>query len=213
MIIALVGFAGSGKDTAGDMLVYQGFVRESFAKPVKDAVAAIFGWDRGLLEGSTSESRAWREQPDSYWSACTGKPFSPRLALQLMGTEAGRDVFHPNIWIDALEKRVSGNNEANYVITDVRFNNEIERLHRMGAIIVRVRRGPEPDYYDDAIKYREDPTMFSSPPASLLAIHRSEWDWIGSPFIDRTIFNDGSLHDLGNQITKLVDEHLPKRWD
>ena len=46
MIIGFVGLIGSGKDTAADYLVnsYE-FRRDSFAATLKDAVAAIFGWD------------------------------------------------------------------------------------------------------------------------------------------------------------------------
>ena len=54
MIIGLLGFAGSGKGTVADILVSKGFKKESFADPVKDAVAAIFGWERSLLEGDNS---------------------------------------------------------------------------------------------------------------------------------------------------------------
>ena len=63
MIIGFVGFIGSGKDTAADYLFnFHEFRRESFANTLKDAVAAVFGWDRVLLEGRTKEAREWRAQ-------------------------------------------------------------------------------------------------------------------------------------------------------
>ena len=69
MLIGLVGLIGSGKDTVAERLVsHHGFVRDSFAKSLKDAVSNIFGWDRNLVEGNTKESRAWREQPDTFCS-------------------------------------------------------------------------------------------------------------------------------------------------
>ena len=50
MIIGICGFIGSGKDTAADYLVNShGFRRESFANSLKDAVAAVFNWDREML--------------------------------------------------------------------------------------------------------------------------------------------------------------------
>ena len=59
-IIGICGFIGSGKDTAADYLVnFHGFRRDSFAATLKDAVGAVFGWDRELLEGRTKEARAW----------------------------------------------------------------------------------------------------------------------------------------------------------
>ena len=75
MIIGFVGLIGSGKDTAADYLVNnRGFKRDSFAAPLKDAVANVFGWDRQLLEGATAESRHWREQTDLWWASRLGIP-------------------------------------------------------------------------------------------------------------------------------------------
>ena len=66
MIIGIVGLIGSGKDTMADYLVnVHGFRRDSFAATLKDAVSAVFGWDRDMLEGRSRSSRAWREQPDT----------------------------------------------------------------------------------------------------------------------------------------------------
>ena len=57
MLIGLVGLIGSGKDTVANRLVTNhGFIRDSFAKSLKDAVHNIFGWDRKMLEGDTTVS-------------------------------------------------------------------------------------------------------------------------------------------------------------
>ena len=73
MIIGLIGFIGSGKGTAADILVKNHYFNKlSFADAVKDATSAIFGWPRHLLEGDTDESRAWREQKDERWSERVG---------------------------------------------------------------------------------------------------------------------------------------------
>jgi len=84
LIVGLVGFKGSGKDTAANIFVSRGFTKDSFAAPIKDAVAQIFSWDRELIEGATEESRAWREIPDSYWSAAFGCDVMPRVVLGAM---------------------------------------------------------------------------------------------------------------------------------
>ena len=69
MIIGVVGLIGAGKDTMADYLVnIHQFRRESFANTLKDAVSAVFGWDRDLLEGRTRHSREWREQVDAWWA-------------------------------------------------------------------------------------------------------------------------------------------------
>lgn len=192
MLIGMVGFIGSGKGTVGDFLQNRcGYHQDSFARPLKDAVAAIFGWDRQLLEGNTPEGRAWREQPDSFWSEKFGYTFTPRLALQLMGTEAGRDVFHKDLWVISLLHR---NQNKNTVITDVRFKNEIDLIRKNRGIVVRVQRGENPCWYSiasaanagdlDAVAHMKE-----------LGIHQSEWDWIGAE-MDYTIMNNRSLEAL-----------------
>jgi len=199
MLIGVVGFIGSGKGAVGDLLEQKGFVKDSFAKPLKDACSAMFGWPRELLEGDTEVSRKWREESDSFWSEKFGYTFTPRLALQLMGTEAGRNVFHQDIWVVSLLNRAKG---KNVVVTDVRFKNEIDYIQQNGGIIVRVKRGEEPEWY----KLAEDAAAgFSSAIMEIKdkGIHQSEWDWIGSDF-NYTIENEGSLEDLGNQIDGLL---------
>jgi hypothetical protein len=58
MIVGITGLISSGKDTIAEYLITQhGFKKLSFAASLKDAVAAVFGWDRNLLEGTTQEGR------------------------------------------------------------------------------------------------------------------------------------------------------------
>ena len=98
MLIGITGFIGSGKDTVAGMLVEQGCVQDSFASPLKDLCASIFGWDRDLLVGDTVDSRDFRETPDLYWTRKLNiDNFTPRLALQLIGTEIMRTHFNQNI--------------------------------------------------------------------------------------------------------------------
>ena len=79
MIIGICGLIGAGKDTIADYLVnIHEFRRESFANTLKDSVAAVFGWDRNMLEGRTKQSREWREQPDQWWSERLGMSITPR---------------------------------------------------------------------------------------------------------------------------------------
>lgn len=193
MIIGLVGFIGAGKGSVADLLVDRhGYHKESFANSVKDAVSVIFGWDRKLLEGDTKESRAWREQPDEWWSKTLGKEFSPRLALQLMGTEAGRDVFHKDLWVHTVLRRCKPEN--NYVIADVRFPNEIAAIQKAGGKIVRVRRGPQPEWFDTALETNSKKNYYGMA-EKYPDVHFSEWAWIGCDY-DISITNDGSLEDL-----------------
>lgn len=147
MIIGLCGAQGSGKDTVANILVTKyGFVRISFAAALKDVVAILFSWPRHMLEGDTPESRAWRLEPDAEWSLKTGIPgFSPRKALQTVGTDLIRHHIYINLWIDIVEKRIAmiltANPEAKIVVTDCRFTNEVAAVKKFpGARLVRIVR-------------------------------------------------------------------------
>jgi rhodanese-related sulfurtransferase len=209
MIIGVVGFIGSGKGTAADVLVEKhGFVKLSFADAVKDATAAIFGWQRSLLEGDTEESREFREKSDDWWATKFGfQHFSPRLALQLMGTEAGRDVFHKDVWVYALERKMEM--YQNVVIADVRFPNEIEWMRSKGGFAVRVTRGPDPEWYEDAVRAnKEKNTDYMSDHM----IHYSEWAWAGE-IMDYQLDNNGSISmleaDIGHMLKVFTGPQKP----
>lgn len=202
MIVGICGLIGSGKDTIADYLVnLHQFRRESFARSLKDAVAAVFGWDRDMLEGRTKQSREWREQVDFWWSNRLGMKITPRWVLQNWGTEVCRQGFHDDIWIASLENKLR-NSEDNVVISDCRFPNEINAIKKSNGIILCVQRGELPDWYDIALdankgiskafKYMED-----------IGIHPSEWKWIGTEF-DMIIDNNSSLNNLYNQIESTI---------
>ena len=206
MIIGIAGFQGSGKDTIADYLqnIY-GFKRDSFAATLKDAVAAVFGWDRELLEGRTTESRAWREQVDPWWANRLNMPnLTPRYVLQVWGTEVARKSFHDDTWIASLENKLSkAHNDI--VITDVRFPNEIAAVRNAGGIVIRVVRGPEPAWYEVAVAANNNPQPNASTVIlNELRIHPSEWAWIGTKF-DAVIDNNADgLDPLFAQVKDLV---------
>lgn len=198
MLIGILGFIGSGKGTVGDILAEHGFTKDSFAKPLKDSVSIVFGWQRDLLEGDTEQSRKWREQPDAFWSEKFERPFTPREALQLMGTEAGRDVFHNDIWVISLLNRAKG---KDVVVTDVRFKNEISYIQNNGGIVIRVKRGDDPSWFEtlSEIENNTEREVFMRS----FGVHQSEWDWVGCP-IDYNINNDGTINDLRQSVEKVL---------
>lgn len=209
MIIGLVGFIGAGKGTVGELIRLNGYKQASFAGALKDTASVLFGWDRDLLEGDTVQSRVFREEKDEFWSSRFGYDFSPRLALQLLGTEAGRDVFHKDVWIYALENRIK--NIDDVVITDTRFPNEIEFIRRNGGLIIEVKRGERPEWYEDALSENlhssnlEESGGLHWMKSKYPNIHISEWAWIGQP-IDYTIENDGTLNDLKRMVFNVLTE-------
>lgn len=184
MIVGLVGYIGSGKGTVGDILVrYHGYHQFAFADALKDAVSTIFVWPRGLLEGDSNASRAFRERVDPWWSNKFGYEVTPRLMLQKMGSEACRDNIADNIWIAALEKRIQGYEDV--VITDVRFPNEINFIRSVGGAIVQVKRGPDPSLEE----------------RSKMHISETAWNDVTPDFL---ISNEGNLDELKESVKSVL---------
>lgn len=203
MIVGFVGFMGSGKGTAGDILANDfGFKKESFAGALKDVTALMFGWPRVMLEGDTEESRQWREQPEWFWSRKFGRDFTPREALQLIGTEVGRNIFHEDFWVMSLENRLRN---GDYVITDVRFPNEIDWIKKQGGVVIEVGRGEKPSWYNTALRANKIPhTEYDQEIYALQdEVHNSEWAWIGSD-MNSSIQNDGTVADLKKSIIRAL---------
>jgi hypothetical protein len=203
MIIGVCGFIGSGKDTIADYLVnFHEFRRESFASTLKDAVAAVFGWDRTMLEGRTKEAREWREQVDPWWAARLDMPtLTPRWVLQYWGTEVCRKAFHDDIWIASLENKLR-NSKDHVVISDCRFPNEISSIKNAGGQIVWVQRGPLPEWYDVAVDANRGSNVAINE-LKMRKIHASETAWVGTEF-DAIIDNNSTIDDLYQQAQTLV---------
>ena len=197
MIIGVCGFIGSGKDTVADYLVnFHAFRRDSFAGSLKDAVAAVFGWDRELLEGRTKQSREWREEKDEWWSNRLGIHITPRHVLQQWGTEVCREGFHDDIWIASVENKLRSTTD-DVVISDCRFPNEVKAIQAAGGKVVRVVRGENPEWF--TLAHREPHMMHKTYPH----VHASEYSWVNTKF-DYVLDNNGSIEDLYKQIKNLV---------
>ena len=183
----------------------------SFAESLKDAVAAVFNWDRDMLEGSTKSSREWREQVDPWWSERLQMPnLTPRYILQHWGTNVLRQHFHDDLWIASVEYKLSRATD-DIVISDVRFKNEIDAIHRSGGIVVRVTRGSNPTWYDAAESYNRGEWSNSTWATSKrkldsMGIHPSEYSIVGAKF-DYVLDNNGTIDDLHNQIKSQLLSH------
>lgn len=189
MIIGICGLIGSGKGTVADILVKtHNFTKLSFADKLKDGVATIFGWDRAMLEGDTDESRQWRELKDDFWSNETKMEVTPRLVLQLFGTDCMRNGFDDGIWVSTIKKKLLENPTIDYVVPDVRFANEVDMIRDIGGEVWEVKRGPDPQWLIEYESTGVEPT-----------VHASEWKWIKSKK-DLVIENDGTLDELKNQV-------------
>ena len=204
MIIGVCGLIGAGKDTIADYLVnVHEFRRESFANTLKDAVAAVFGWDRTLLEARTKEARHWREQVDTWWSQRLDIPhLTPRWVLQYWGTDVLRQHFHDDIWVASLENKMRKTKD-DIVISDCRFPNEIRAIKNQGGLVIRVVRGEDPAWMEAAVAHMKGPnTIGWALGKSILDtfnIHASEYSWAATDF-DAVIDNNGSIDSLYLQV-------------
>ena len=200
-IIGICGLIGNGKDTAAGFLIEEGYERISFAGVLKDVCASLFGWDRILLEGNTPESRAFRERPDEWWSKRLGiENFTPRYALQNIGTNVFREHFHKDIWVAAAERRIMAT-DKNVVISDARFFNELQSIKNLGGELAAVWRNETPVWWPNAVQtnttepdneyiiYDEGVHMEVAYPE----VHPSEWSWAGWDF-DHELSNNSTLN-------------------
>lgn len=151
-VIGLAGKARSGKNTVA------GFIRELTDGPVEEAAFAdliklsaaralgvkFHGDDVGMPavrrwsdELKLDHSIRIVDQFGDLQHEITGRSF-----LQRYGTEAHRDLFGENFWVDAVE--FVRPNLAVLVLTDVRFENEAEAIHRVGGEVWQIDR-PETD--------------------------------------------------------------------
>ena len=210
MIIGICGLIGAGKDTAADYLVnFHEFRRDSFASTLKDAVSAVFGWDRELLEGRTKEAREWREQVDPWWAERLAMPtLTPRWVLQYWGTEVCRNAFHNDIWIASLENKLR-RSRNNTVISDCRFYNEVAAIKNQGGRVIWIQRGIIPHWYSIATQAnRGDSAALRW--LEQQGIHASEYSWAGTQF-DYIVENNGSIDSLYRQLNDLlVTDLAPK---
>jgi len=175
---------------------------KKFADKLKDIVCILLGCTREQLEDREFKEKELREEwwfyqfekkvVKSYlevtqrdldsWKyrslSVNLVKLTPRKLLQLLGTEAGRDIIHPNIWVNALfadylltqskddwfRINTSANNRTdfiekygrkkykplnekyfketlpNWIITDMRFPNELKAVKDRGGITIRVNR-------------------------------------------------------------------------
>lgn len=106
-----------------------------------------------------------------------GEDITYRKALQLIGTELFRDNF-PGIWINAMF--LDYNPTKSWLITDVRFRDEADKIKELGGIVINIDRPSE------NIENKSDKD------------HSSESQLEDFPF-DYTVPNTGKLENLIEQ--------------
>ena len=137
---------------------------------------------------------------------------TPRLLLQIIGTECIRDKVHPNAWVNALfadykakwvptgdsvaEEDVSIEKEyPNWIITDMRFPNEMEAVKSRGGITIRVNR-PCDICGGSGYHKMSCPVSKSGEHYSEIAIDKSKFDYV--------IENSGSIEELIEKVKQIL---------
>ena len=141
------------------------------------------------------------------------KQWTPRLLLQNMGTQIGREIIHPDIWVNSLmaeyKSKLSSNNPVddldweprfiypNWIITDTRFPNELEAVKDREGITIRVNRNPGYKWID-----KQEWDLHSKG----IVPHESETALDDSTF-DYEIDNNGTIPELIDKIRNILIEN------
>jgi len=130
-IVSFCGAKFAGKGTSALLLVRSGYLPVSFARPLKDMLVAM-----GLSEADVSDPN-FKEKPHPLLGGKT-----PRLAMQLIGTEWGRNMITDNIWVNVARKRILDGLETHrgVVVDDCRFANEAVMLRELGSKIIEITK-------------------------------------------------------------------------
>jgi hypothetical protein len=134
MLIGLTGLAGSGKSVIANVLAAEfGFERVRFSAALKNMARSMLR-DMGFCEDDVERFI----EGDLKESIIPGLGVTSRHVMLTLGTEWGRDMVHPNIWVQIWASRAEG--FARVVTEDVRFPNEVEALRARGGVIWHVER-------------------------------------------------------------------------
>lgn len=135
MIIGLAGKKQVGKSTAAKFLCDAGFVSMSFVEPMKQMVCPML-----MGMGLSFDDVQFFEKHKEEVMPVVG--VTMRHLLQTLGTDWGRKLIHPDVWVMAASRRIDAllAAGANVVIEDVRFENEAEFIRERGGSIFHVDR-------------------------------------------------------------------------
>lgn len=145
MLVSIIGKARSGKDLSGMYLSHvinqlearNRYKTVAFADPLKWHLMRAFNLSHEQLYGDLKEVEDVRyEKPGGgYWT--------PREMMQTYGQFMR--TMDDQIWIRLLMEKLSSNTFVNYIITDVRYTNELEAVRKNGSLLIHVKRNNRPE--------------------------------------------------------------------
>ncbi len=188
-VIGLTGNAGAGKDTAAQWFIERGYAKSAFAEPLKRLLNDAFGWRM-----SDWEDRLWKEDDvveawDSTYAISRLAHTTPRALAQWLGTEVVRNNFGQDAWVNLWKQRWHDKGQPRVVVADVRFQNEVDAIHKCGGIVLRITRGP----YSGRLEFHENERTDT--------VHDSERTG-ELRNIDHHIANDGSIPELYEELAR-----------
>ncbi len=186
-VIGLAGQAGAGKDTAALWFNERGYATSRFSDPIKRMLNQAFNWTM-----EDWEDRSWKE--DKFIDAFDAVGYlrsetSPRSLAQWLGTEVVRNNFGNDAWVNLWRQRWHDTGQPRVVVSDVRFDNEVDCIHKLGGIVLRVTRG----YYSGKLVFHENERTD--------VVHDSERTG-ELRNIDHHIENNGSIQDLYEELSR-----------
>ena len=188
---------------------------KKFADKLKDIVCLLIGCTRQQLEDRNFKEKDLGEEWNKIVHPIINgfskedidlvEKLTPRKILQLLGTECGRHIVHPNIWVNALfadiDKELNANpnyNKKGFIITDVRFPNEADAVKDREGIIIRIERN---DYIFDENGKRIIPTKEyintnNKQHESETALDNYKFDYV--------INNNGTINNLVDKVKEIL---------
>lgn len=188
-VIGLAGQQGSGKDTAALWFVERGYAKSSFAAPIKQMLNDAFGWSM-----RDWDDRAWKEGfvgdvlDSSYMHS---RSLSPRSLAQWLGTDVVRKNFGDDAWVNLWKQRWHDAGQPRVVISDIRFQNEVDAVHKVGGIVLRISRKGD----------RSGETFYDNDHDVVAAPHESERTG-ELVHIAHHIANDGTIGDMYEELRR-----------
>lgn len=181
MLIAISGYATSGKDTIADRLCdVHGYRRLAFADLLRKCLEALNPILDMEMEWDVLVPVRYNDALERYGYHASKEMYPEfRESLQRMGTDVGRKLLDDNIWVDATMASLEPG--VDYVLTDARFPNETEAVIQKGGKVLRVERtnvGPANDHPSE--------------------ISLDDWDF------DEIIDNCGTIEDLNDKVDRFI---------
>jgi hypothetical protein len=130
MLVGLCGRKGSGKDTVAAILSEtHGFLQYALAAPLKRVCKQLFDFN---------DDQLWGEGKDIVDSRFHK---TPRELMQKQGTDFVRCEMGEGFWLLKFEGWFASNSLLErVVVSDVRFQNEVDYIKRMGGRMYKVER-------------------------------------------------------------------------